>query len=62
LEVVFTLNDDFSGIDYAQFQHVLLGCLQERESAVLLSKGHVDIGISASVYPLRTYIEASIAK
>jgi hypothetical protein len=31
--VVFTLNDDFSGIDCAQFQHVLLGCLQERQGS-----------------------------
>jgi hypothetical protein len=35
VEVVFTLNDDFSGIDYAQFQHMLLGCLQESQRSII---------------------------
>ena len=55
MEVVFTLNVDFCGIDCAQFQSALSGCLQERQRSIVSSA----VLISAFLHlyiPLRAFI------
>jgi len=56
MEVVFTLNVDFYGIACAQFQSLLLGCLEERQRSSFVKRAVLISSFLHLYIPLSDFI------